>query len=532
MRRAGLVGAGVVILAAVLVLVIVDGTVWDVVLPVGRGAEAKSAEMAEYPLVIRLEGGDWGYPTPFCHYPRGPGGYKMRLIFDSLLEKDEKGLVPWLAEKWEIVDGGKGYIFTIRDGVKWHDGNPLTVEDVKFSFEYFSKHPPVWNDLLINGESFIERIEILDERRVKFIVNQKNATILERLGITRIIPRHIWGKVTDPKKFKGPEAVIGCGPYILTDYSREHGTYRFEVFPDYWGPAPRVDVLEFVPVSESVLAFEKGEIDLINISPDLLSRYENKSEFKVRKNPAFWGYRLLFNMEKRPELKDRSIRQAIAYGIDKEELVEKVARGAAVPGSAGYLPIDHIWYNKSIKKYVFDVKKGRELLNGRQLAFELLTGNSKNEVRIGELLKLSLGKIGIALKVKSVDMKSRDAAVKAGDYELALIGHGGWGGDADLLREIFAQRGQMDLSPGSNGIPGYSNEKINELSQAQMVTMDPIKRKAIIYELQEVIAEEVPLIALYNTTGYIVYRPGKYDGWMYMFDHHSVTHSKLSYLER
>jgi len=64
--------------------------------------------------VIRLAGGDWGYPTPFAHYPRGPGGFKMCLIFDSLLERDEKGLIPWLAEKYEIGDDGLTYHFTIR----------------------------------------------------------------------------------------------------------------------------------------------------------------------------------------------------------------------------------------------------------------------------------------------------------------------------------------------------------------------------------------------------------------------------------
>ena len=88
-------------------------------------------------LVINLSGGDWGYPSPYTHYSRGPGMFKMRLIFDSLLERGEEGLIPWLAKDYDISNDGKVYTFVLNQGVKWHDGKDLTAEDVKFSFEYF-----------------------------------------------------------------------------------------------------------------------------------------------------------------------------------------------------------------------------------------------------------------------------------------------------------------------------------------------------------------------------------------------------------
>lgn len=484
------------------------------------------------PLVLKLEGGDWGEPTPFKHYPRGPGIYKMRLIFDSLLEKDENEIIPWLAESWDIQDSGKTYIFKLRDGVKWQDGNKMTAEDVKFSFEYFQKNPPVSNDLLINNEGFIENIEILDGNKIKFKVKEPNATLLERIGDVRIIPKHIWEKVEDPKKFTGKDAVIGCGPYKLKEYNKELGSYKFEAFEDYWGSKPRAKELDFIPVSDTTLAFEQGDIDLTSAASDILSRYENKEEFKIVKAPAFWGYRMIFNMEKKAEFADKNIRQAIGYGININELIEKVARGAAVPASAGYLPIDHIWYNKDVKKYDFNIDKAKELLGDKKISFNLLVGNSKDEVRIGELIKLSLEKAGINVNVKSVDMKTRDAAVKKKNYEVAIIGHGGWGQNPDSLRTIYSSMKASDLVPTSDSIPGYSNDKINELCKKQMLEMDAEKRKQIIFELQEIISEELPMLPLYNTTEYTVYRPKVYDGWMNMFDHHCLTHSKLSYLER
>ncbi|HBT17779.1 MAG TPA: diguanylate phosphodiesterase, partial [Firmicutes bacterium] len=104
--------------------------------------KSEKASADQQPLVINLEGGDWGYPTPYGHYQRGPGIFKMQLLFDSLLQRGEEGLIPWLAEQWEVSSDGKEYIFTLREDVKWHDGQNLTAEDVKFSFSYFAVHPP------------------------------------------------------------------------------------------------------------------------------------------------------------------------------------------------------------------------------------------------------------------------------------------------------------------------------------------------------------------------------------------------------
>ena len=482
-------------------------------------------------LVINLEGGDWGYPSPYTHYSRGPGVFKMRLLFDSLLERGEKGLIPWLAEKWSVSPDGRSYSFTIRKGVKWHDGESLTADDLKFSFEYFILHPPASDELSAYGRNFIKGCKVIDPHSIRITVNSPDATLLAKLGSTRIIPRHVWENVKDPKKFDSPQSVIGSGPFVLTGYSREEGSYRFEAFKDYNGPKQAVDVIRFIPVSDSVLAFEKGEIDLTSVPADLVKRYENDPGYTIIRNPAFWGYRLLFNIKKKPELKDKKLRHAFAFSINRKELVEKVARGAAVEGSMGYLPVDHVWYNSRVKTYPFEPAKGKELLSGRKYSFTLLTGNSRDEVRIAELLKISLSIAGFNINVKSIDMKSRDAAVRSGDYEIALNGHGGWGSDPDMLRRVYSGTVRTDASPSSDAIPGYSNSEINRLAMMQLREMNSKKRKEIIFRMQEIIAEEVPQVPLYNTKGYTVFRNKKYSGWRHMFDHHEVTHNKLSYIK-
>jgi peptide/nickel transport system substrate-binding protein len=506
------------------------------------GADQSSEGVAPA-LVIRLEGGDWGYPSPFAHYPRGPGGFKMALIFDSLLERDEKGLIPWLAESYQIDEGGLVYRFQIRQGVRWHDGAPLTPDDVVFSLEYANRFAATWS--YIHGA--VEAVTA-EGNTVTVRLKKLQAVMLDSIGRTRIIPRHIWEKVGSPKEFIAPEAVIGCGPYRLTHYSKEHGTYRFEANQDYWGPKQRVAHIEFVPVSEPILAYEKGELDMTTVPPDVLARFADDPGSKILRNPAFWGYRLLMNMKDQEPLRDVRVRQAMAYAINRVELVEKIERGAAVPGSLGILPPDHIMAAGNTRQYPFDPEMARSLLDhvgfveknsqgirllpdGRPFTLELLC--SSLEVRMAELLRQRLQEAGIEITIRSVDGKTRDTRVRRQEYQLAIIGHGGWGGDANYLvshlsGDVFAQ----NESPSASGLEGLDAPELMDLLHRQSVEVDPGKRRQLIEEIQKMAAELVPEIPLYYTAGFTIYRPAKYDGWMNMFDHHALQHSKLSYLER
>ena len=525
---------------------------------------------------IRLEGADWGYPTPYAHYPRGPGGFKMCLIFDSLLERGEKGVIPWLAMDYQVEEGGKSYVFTLRKGVTWHDGHPFTPDDVIFSLTYASRHAMTWS-YIFNAIESVERVQSNEEDtswRVRVTVRQPAATMLYNIGRTRIIPKHIWEGVENPKQFTEKAAVIGTGPYCLDQYSKAHGTYRFTAYKNFWGPRQRVGVVEYVPVSQPILAFDRGEIDLTAVPPDLLKRYQKDPSCQVIQNPAFWGYRLLFNMadnemahdgaaENRKDtssahssqphqsdlhLSDQQIkkrvfaqkafRQGIRYALNLNDLVQKIARGGAVPGNAGILPPDHVMVNPHVKSYHQNGEKAAACFAKCQglkssMRFELLC--SSREVRMAELIREFLDRVGVTVQIRSVDSKTRDARVRNQEFEMAIIGHGGWGGDADYLRGRFlSSTASMTASssPSLSSVSGYGNGHLDALLEAQYLTFDPKKREALIHEVQSILAEDLPEIPLYYTAGYVVFRPKKYDGWQYMFDHHSVEHSKLSWLER
>ncbi len=495
--------------------------------------------------VVHLAGGDYGYPQPFTIYPRGPGSSKVAMIFDSLLEKDEKGLIPWLAEKWSTSPDGREYTFTLRKGVTWQDGVPFTAQDVKFTHDYEIKNVPISGGI---EPGIIDSVQVIDDTTVKFVLDQPISTFLYKLYGLKIIPEHIYSTVSDPTKFLAPEAVIGTGPYTLAEYNKEQGSYQFVARNGFWGPQQAIQTVEFIPVSDALIAFEQGQIDFNAITPDVLDRFRSDKDIRIVQQPAFWGYEFYFNMKKRPELKDPKVRQAFAYAIDRAEMVEKIQRGAGAPGNMGILPNDHIWYNADQPAYAFDLEKANSLLDaagwkdtdkdgvrdrdGTKMSYALSLGS--DEARIGELIKERLSGAGIEIQVKALESKARDANLKKGDFELLVSGFGGWGQDADYLRTRYSDAATSSTSSVTPlaGVFGYHNDRLNTLGAEELGELDEEKRKQLVYEMQKVLADDVPTIPLLYTTTYDAWTISTYDGWMNMYDHHQRTHSKLTFLKR
>ncbi|HZK18540.1 MAG TPA: ABC transporter substrate-binding protein [Clostridia bacterium] len=482
--------------------------------------------------VVRMAGGDYGLLQPYTNSQRGPGKFRTNLIFEKLIDKDEQGIIPWLAKGWKIENEGKRIIFDLREDVKWQDGEPFSAEDVLFTFNYIKDYPQIDGDDMMIDEDFLQ-VRQPNDYQVEFILSDFKADFIERLYTISILPKHIWEGVGAPDKFVSEEALIGTGPYKLTDYKKEHGSYRLEANREFWGPKPAADVLEFVPVSDPVLAFINGDIDIADIPVDLLDRFEGNPRYTIMEKPGIvWAYRMRINMESTPEFKTRELRQALAYAIDRQELVDKVARGAGVVGSMGILPAGHVWANPSVPPYDRNIETAKGLLgkahlDGKELAFELIVGDEK-EVRMGELIKEQLEDMGIEIKIISLDGKARDNKIIQGDYQLAIVGHGGWARDPEYLSLRFSST-KGDLLYGT---PGYVNQALQNLLTAQSGETNEEVRREMVNEIQEILAEDVPEIPLYFTTDYLVYDRDKYDGWMHICDHHEPTHNKLSFLER
>ncbi|MCI5167745.1 MAG: hypothetical protein D3903_17065 [Candidatus Electrothrix sp. GM3_4] len=189
--------------------------------------------------------GDWGFPTPYRHYPRGPGYIRMSMVFDTLIWKDTTGVIPALAESWSYDPKTLSYLFTLRQGVKWHDGKPFTPADVVFTFQYLKEHP--YNFVRLDS---VSGCAIEGEHQVRVKLREPYAPFLTYMATMPILPEHVWSKVSDPKKYVQPDSFIGTGPYTFVDFNKVKGTYLFKAFADYYQGRPKIDRLIYIKADD------------------------------------------------------------------------------------------------------------------------------------------------------------------------------------------------------------------------------------------------------------------------------------------
>jgi len=470
--------------------------------------------------------GDWGFPNPFRHYPRGPGYVRMSWVFDTLIWKDASGYIPALARSWRYEPAEKAFIFHIRDGVRWHDGKPFTAADVIFTIDYFKRHPYRWVPL-----DAVAGAEIIDTDRIMIRLERPYAPFLAYVaGTMPILPKHIWETVDDPVNFNDPKAYIGCGPYRFKDFNKAKGTYLYEAFDAYYQGPPKASRLIYVKVGKPLIALAAGKADLANIKPDMAETLREKG-MVILKNARGWNKKLMINHRIEP-FNDKRFRRALAHAIDRQEIIDKAHRGLGSPASFGLISPDHEYYNPETPDYRHDTTQARAILEslgyrkdasgfysraGNPLKIELMASNitvagESVSDRDGEVLKRQLEAAGIRVDLVNLEQATTDGRIRNWQFQLAVSGHGGLLGDAMVLERMI----EPGKSSGSVNSARYgANPELLELVRAQMSEMDPIKRKALVFRCQEIYAEEIPAISLYYPETMAAYNPEKGIGWYY-----------------
>lgn len=493
-----------------------------------------SSQGREYAVdTLKLAGGtDWGTPSPYLNVSRGPGQAKMRLVFASLLEKDENGDVPWLAESWSFE--GKDYTFTLFEGQSFHDGEPITTEDVAFTIDYFRQYPPVTNTLGVGDSFMIESYTIVDRRSITITVKEPDADTLANLGSFVILPKHIWEKVQDPYTYNEPDCLVGSGAYMCTGYEGATGSYEFTAYEGWVNGKQAAERILFVPVSDELLAFENGEIDIASMPADLKDKYMEDAAIGLVEKADDMGYKMLINFERLPEFLDLSLRQGVYAALDRQAILDNVFRGMGSVGSAGYVPESSLFYNKNVVKYEYDPELARERLGEGGFEVTLLTDDAADGISIAEIVKNGLEAAGMTVTVEAVDSASRDDRINKGDYDFAIVGNGGWGNNPpSYMRTLFSDISKYSgTNPASMGPRGYSNEKMTALAEGQLKETDFEERKAMFQELEYLVSREIPLFVLGNQSSYSMYRKDYYDGWMKTYAYQQTEQNRLSYMER
>ena len=479
--------------------------------------------------------GDFGFPSVYTISPKGQGYMTLSYIFDTLMWKDESGLIPYLAEDYSVSEDGLTYTFQLRKGVSFTDGTPFTAEDVKFTFDYMKEHPYKWVSV-----SMVEEASVVDEHTVEIKLNKTyNPFLSDVAGSLPILPKHIWENVTEPETFTEPEAAISTGPFILENYDAAAGTYTFKANEDYFYGDVQIDKLVIANVSggDSKEALLSGEIAAApNISYKAAMSLKDSPEYTVLEGPGLSVTRLYFNFDEEA-MAVKEIRQAMYHAVNLDEIVEKAYGGAGYPGSAGHVQPGTPWYNPDVRQYAYDVETAKKMLseagaadsngdgileyNGEEMSYTLTF--TENDEKLAELLVSYMKAVGIELVPQSADDATVKAAISEGNFELAFNTNGSFGGDPVFLSR-FATVG-ADGAPSVTGQGGttWESEEYNRIYNESAVEQDDAKRHEQVNELQEIIAEELPCLTLYYKKAVAAYNNTIFDGFYYTPDGISIA---------
>jgi peptide/nickel transport system substrate-binding protein len=506
----------------------------------------------ERPLRLAITG-DEGTLTPYTYVTGYPGYELMTLIYDQLFLMDE-GLVPrpWLAVGLEIVDDVT-YVLELREGVRWHDGEPFTADDVAFTIAYYQAHPM---GRFTSSANRVIDVQVDGESSVTLMLEGPDATFVEAvLADLPILPRHLWHDVDEPRAMA---EAIGTGPYRLVEMRSEQ-FYRFEANPDFWGPPPAVETIIAPIVRDETTTFQAllaGEIDAAvrPVPAGSVASLQARPDLTIAQGSGFATTLLILDVT-RPGLDDPAVRRVIAGAVDYGRMVDLLLLGFGTVGTPGFLHPENPFANPATAEPPrLSPAEARGVLRdagyreradgtfafadggaeGARLAFELLApANNPTRLRAAELIAQDLAAAGIGVTVRSMESEALtqrvwpDFDVSQGrDYELAVFG---WSAPVNARANL---RGLLhgDPAKGTLNLAGYDDPEVNELADRAVATVDTEARRAVLWTLQERMARDVPLVPLFYQDGVFAYRPAAYDGWSYMAGQ-GILH-KRSFLRR
>lgn len=539
----------VLFLLAASFLVACASTASPAAAPAGSAADSAGNGQVQRLRVAII--GDESTLTPYTYVTGYPGWNLLTLQYDTLYQLDLNGVPkPWLATDAALSEDGLTVTLTLRDDVTWHDGQPLTAEDIKFTFDYFKANQQgrFTRDLRPVASTAVD-----DEGRVVVTLSAPAPSLeLGTLADVPILPKHIWEGVANPAEhtFEGVTN-IGTGPYQLAEYQPEQ-FYRFTANPDYFAGAPAVAELvaiKFADDAGALAALRGGEVDMIvrPVAPEQIDLLSALPGMKVAQGPLFTTQMLTYDMTN-PPFNRLEVRQAMALAIDRQDIIDTVYLGAGTVGSAGWIHPQSPVYNDAVVTET-DPERAAQLLEeagitdsdgdgireleGAPLSFEfLVNGSDSLRLRIAELVSQMLKEIGIEASVAAVEQATWEEAVWPGfdvangrNYDMAM-----WGWSAPIQADAtrIASLVHSDPAIGTSNLSGYQSTQADEIAAAITTEMNPERSAELIRELQTIIAADLPFILLLYPDGAYAYNASVYDGWAFMTGQ-GVFH-KLSFL--
>lgn len=450
-------------------------------------------------------------------------------------------IAPCLAEDYEITSNGTSIVFHLVKNATWHDGLPVTAKDVAFSFEYSKKNiigsEGKWYD------TYLDHVDVIDDYTVEVVFKDSVVPAsFAYLVATYMLPEHIWSKVEAPKEYEGDDSMVGCGPFIFEKYDQDAQVVYLKANPNYFAGKPAVEALEwhyFRTLDTLLLALKNGEIDSMldyyNPVPGSYAAglYGEDIELGIVPDVGV-PLHLAFGYRQYPmDLKE--FREAVSYAIDYQTVVDAVAAGyGEVPGT-GYNPPALPGYRSDLPKLEYDPDKAKEILdeagftdldgdgfreapNGSKLRIPVTPNYKQYVIRAAELITTQLKQVGLDVYVESL---SKEAVQKKRTIDRDYYMLVSWSTPLSNLI-LYSPACYFVDFPGMAGTCKDPNLIDLVKSASYSKNMDDLMASGS--EMQEYMAEELPIIAIIWGDAIYPYRTDRWDGWVPMYGYGSANY--------
>lgn len=422
------------------------------------------------------------------------------LLFSSLVRRDEASrIVPDLATGWESPNPTT-YAFRLRSGVRFHDGRPLTADDVVYTFSSILDGSV--ETAKAGSYALIESIEAPDPTTVIFHLREPWAPFLWNLsaGAIGIVPS---GADTESVRV----SPVGSGPFVFVHY-RADDEILLERNPDYFGPVPAIASVRMRIIPDAVvraLELQNGTIDIVlnALPPDMVATLGNSPALEVLNTPGTNYQYLAFNLED-PVLGDIRVRRAIAHAIDRASIVRYLLRGEARLADS-LLPPENWAHSDDVARYDYDPDEARRILEDagyRDLRLTYKTATDATGLLIASVLQDQLSRVGIGMEIRSNEFATFYADVVAGSFQMYSLRWIGGNNDPDMFGLIF----HSSMTPPNGANRGrYRNADVDRWIEAARAESDVETRRADYARIQRTVSEELPYVSLWYLNNVAVY---------------------------
>jgi peptide/nickel transport system substrate-binding protein len=472
------------------------------------------------------------------------------LVYDTPIAITPEGeYVPELATSWEVSDDGLTWTLEIVDGVTFHDGTPLTSEDIKYSLELYRDtadfpYMPSYPDVFVD-------IEAPSPTQLVITTEEPVGNFESRMLFMYVLPKHIWEEQDDPIAFENEE-MVGSGPFELASY--ELGvSMELDANTDYWNGRPNVDSLIFQTIENPdarVSALTNGDVDMITEFPaTAVTTLRNADNVEVYVADSTSGSLtdVFFNVVDpadcptddgglctgHPALRDLAVRKALALAMDKQQIVDVALLGLGSTGLSLVPPGLGEWYASDVEDYAFDVDAANAMLD--EAGYEDTNGDGVREcladqdcptgdltfrfmyptdsdtgARESELIGDMWAEVGVKIEIQGLEPNTlTSVCCPTFDYDVIRWG---WGSDPDpafLLGVALCD----EITTGFSET-GYCNPEFDDLYAQQGIETDHDARVDQIHQMQQILMDDVPYIIPYYDQSVQAFRTDTFTGWV------------------